>query len=106
LKKEAEGLWEKEELRLVMSGVEWVCLFFVVGEVNRIEVWNWGGGGWDELRGRVSLFSSAGVSRRILSADQEVAWHLVRIGGEECCVRRGIAQRVGDKFQIIYGSKY
>lgn len=56
----------------------------------------------DEFRGRVSLYSSAGVSRRNLSVDQEVAWHLARIGGEECCVRKGdLLKGVGDKFQII-----
>lgn len=77
--------------RGVAVGNEWSEVrspFFVVGELNRIGVWV-----GDELRGRVSLFSSAGVSRRNLSADQEVAWHLARISGEECCVRRGLAQR-------------
>ncbi len=87
-----------------MSGVGCVRLSFVVGELNRIGVWM--GGVGDELRGRVSLFSSAGVSRRNLSADQEVAWHLARIGGEECCVQKGdLLKGAGDRFQIIYSSK-
>lgn len=50
-------------------------------------------------------FKRGGFACPNLSADQEVAWHLARIGGEECCVRRGLAQRGQDKSQIIYGSK-
>ena len=91
--------------REVAAGNEWsgvLSPLVVVGELNRIEVWM-GGWGWAP---RSRFFSQArGVSRRNLGADQEVAWHLARIGGEECCVPSDLLKGVSDKSQIMYGSQ-